>query len=99
MEELLKKLSERMKRIEANQQLILKRLDESVIYPELKDNNSKSKNKNEAAEEIEELVHILLNGSRIQEKFNLAVVPQRHRIKAYLRTGDPEAFKGLKRKV
>jgi len=97
MEELLQKLSERMKRIEANQQLILKRLDESVIYPKLKDNNSKSKNKKE--EEIEELVHILLNSSRIHEKFNLAVVPQRHRIKAYLRTGDPEAIKGLKRKV
>ncbi len=37
MDKFLLELSERMERIEANQQLILKYLEEVIIYPKLKE--------------------------------------------------------------
>ena len=46
----------------------------------------------------EDIKAVIINGPLLREKFNLAMTPQSHRILAYLRTGNPAAFDGLKRK-
>lgn len=39
----------------------------------------------------------IIHGPRLREKFNLVMTPQMNRILAYLKTGNPAAFDGLKR--
>lgn len=99
MEELLRELSERMKRIEANQETILEKLDESIIYPKLKEKKPEPRSKvDEQRERIEEIKAVLINSRLLRDKFSLAATPQSHRVLAYLRTGNPAVFDGLKRK-
>lgn len=99
MEELLRELSEKMERIEANQELILNKFEKVIIYPQMVASYSKPKNKKKKEEEeIEELKELLVNGSRIKARFNLAATPQPNRIRAFLKNGDPNVFDGLKRK-
>ena len=99
MEELLRELSERMERIEANQETILRKLNESIIYPKLQNKEPRSKSKaEEQKERIEEIKAVLINSRLLRDKFNLAATPQSHRVLAYLRTGNPAVFDGLKRK-
>ena len=100
MEALLRELLERMERIEAKQELILEKLSNSIIYPEMMQNKRAGKTKKEKEQEqIEEFKAILINAPRLREKFNLAMTPQGHRVLAYLKTGNPAAFDGLKRKI
>lgn len=99
MDELLLKLSERMERIEANQELILQRLNEVNFYPKLKGKTPSSKTRKERKkDEIEEMATIIMQGTRIRNEFNLLQTPSPDRIRTYLKSGNPAAFDGLKRK-
>ena len=101
MEKLLRELLDKVEEIKENQELILSRLNDSVLYPKLKPKSpsEKKKGKKEREEEVrEEFKAVIINGPLLREKFNLAMTPQSHRILAYLRTGNPAAFDGLKRK-
>lgn len=100
MDELLQKLCEKMERIEANQELILERLSDSIIYPNTLRNKRPAKSKKERnQDQNDEIKAILINGPLLREKFNLATTPQSPRILAYLKTNDPSVFDGLKRNV
>lgn len=100
MEKLLQQILDKMDEIKHTQDLILSRLNDSVLYPkpELKSASEKKKTKKDREFELKEkMLAVLIHGSRLREKFNLAVTPQTHRILAYLRTGNESAFDGLKR--
>lgn len=102
MEKLLQELLEKVEELRKNQDLILSRLDNSVLYPKLTPQtpSEKKKNKKEREEEMkEEFMAVIINGPLLREKFNLAMTPQSNRILAYLRTGNESAFDGLKRKI
>lgn len=102
MEKLLQELLEKMDELKLNQEKILAHLEESIVLPKFpKHSTPTEKRKNKKQEEKErqdELVAVLKHGSRIRDKYNLAATPQSHRIIHYLRTGNPAAFDGLKRK-
>ena len=99
MEQLLKELLEKADRIAETQQEIMDRLDQSVIYPKIQEKNTAAKTKKEEEKEaIEEYKQLLIHGPRIREKYNLVSAPQSNRILAYLRTGNPAIFDGLKRR-
>lgn len=97
MEKLLQELLERVKNIEYNQQKILDTLHYAKFNPKYKDLEP-NPDSNEAYDEQEEMLNIIMHGAKIRDKFNLVIMPQVPRLKAYLRTGDPSVFDGLKRK-
>ncbi|UJH90565.1 hypothetical protein LZ575_17520 [Antarcticibacterium sp. 1MA-6-2] len=101
MEKLINQLMQKMDMILENQQIILNRLDQSIIYPQYKEKPAKPKaqtKKEEEREAIERYKLLLIHGPKIREKFNLVAAPQSNRILAYLKTGDPVIFDGLKRR-
>ena len=99
MEILLQELLEKMDRVMETQREILDRLDQSIIYPKIQEKHPAAKTKKEEGKEaIEEYKLLLIHGPRIREKFNLVSAPQSNRILAYLRTGNPAIFDGLKRR-
>ena len=99
MEQLLKELLEKVDRIMETQQEIKDRLDQSIIYSKIQEKNTAAKTKKEEEKEaIEEYKQLLTHGHRIREKYNLVSAPQSNKILAYLRTGNPAIFDGLKRK-
>lgn len=103
MEKLLQELLEKVEELKQNQEKILSHLDESLVLPKFSKPSSpteRKKTKKEKDKELqEEMIAVIMHGSRIRDKYNLAVTPQTHRILHYLRTGDPAAFDGLKRKT
>jgi hypothetical protein len=62
----------------------------------------KQKSKKEIDEErhahIKHRVDLIFKGRQLQHQFNLLVPPHYSRVEHYLRTNDPKAFDGLKRK-
>ena len=99
MEKLLQELLGKIDTVMETQQRILYRLDQSLIYPKIQEKKVVTKNKKEKEKEaIEEYKQLLIHGPRIREKFNLIAAPQAPRILAYIKTGDPAIFDGLKRR-
>ena len=90
-----------MELILENQKIILDRLDQSIIYPQYKEKPGKPKvqtKKEEERKAVERYKLLLIHGPRIREKFNLVAAPNSNKILAYLKTGDPTIFDGLKRR-
>lgn len=105
MEEQLKELSAKIDKILEQQDLILKRLNQSLFVPlqpvTKSDENKKLTKKEEEKlkmEEFKEDIRLSFKyGGPLQRQFNLAIQPNIKRIKAYLSTGNESAFDGLKR--
>ena len=101
MENLLRELLDKVEEIKQNQQTILSRLDDSLLYPKPVDGSSSNKSKTkkeEEREQIEKYKLLLIHGPKIKSKFNLMAVPSPQRILTYLKTGNASVFDGLKRK-
>ncbi|MCZ2845353.1 MAG: hypothetical protein O2U61_02475 [Candidatus Bathyarchaeota archaeon] len=102
MEKLLQELLEKIEGLRQNQEKILSHLDESLVLPKFSISSSsiepEKPKKEKDLKDHEEMVAVIMHSSRIRDNYNLAVTPQTHRILHYLRTGDPAAFNGLKRR-
>ena len=78
MEKLLQELLDKIEEIKENQEKILSRLDDSILYPKPRresDSEEKKSKKERKEEEREEMIAVIMHGPRIREKFNLAVTP------------------------
>jgi hypothetical protein len=105
MEKELKELSAKVDKLIEVQELILSRLNQGIVLSKettVTNSTPKKLSKKEEKEiriqQIKEEITIKHQyGGVFQRQFNLVVVPNLGRIKAYLETKDAKAFDGLKR--
>ena len=98
MEKEIKELSAKIDKLLEMQELILSRFNQSTILIKEPVVTKTQLTKKEIANQlVEEFKLVFENSHRLQSRFNLAVVPQKNRILAYLRTNDESVFDGLKR--
>jgi len=106
MDNQIKNLSKKLDKILEQQELILYKLKNQIPYESYQtrlDQNisSKQKKDQEMDDSIKKQINIQLkygpHQRRLQNQFNLTVLPHFKRVKMYMETKDPKVFDGLKR--
>ena len=106
MVEDIKVLSAKMDKILAQQELILNRLEHTLVLESPRNSfTQKAKNKQKKESVIQQVFRAKLKEDitldphkiRLQQQFNLVLKPHNNRVKEYLETNNPTVFDGLLR--